>query len=235
VKEIEARMLHVVGAEWRKNRIWMTCLFALMSAVWLGITYLPGQDPEVNLSILGMVSAFPMMMSLVIMGADQAEARRQALWASSSLSRTQQGITYGLVLLPPWVLAMINAWLLGRLSAETELLTVLFCWGGLLLTLAAAHWVLKSWAGRTTAVIAALATIAALFALEAAIILLAAPFGWDFSFAADKRPSLYLWAWLSEPSTGLLLYVLGAALYFAAIKLGRTGTLNPPASASDPT
>lgn len=218
VKEVATGMLHIVGSEWRKNGIWMTCLFALMSAVWLGITYLPGQDPAVNLSILGMVSAFPMMMSLVTMGADQAVARRQALYSASALSRTQQGITHGLVLLPIWVLAMINAWLLGRLSAETELLTVLFCWGGLLLALVAAHWVLGSWAGRTTAMIAALTTIVAIFALEAAIILLAAPFGWDFSFAADKRPGLYLWDWLREPSTGLLLYVLGAALSFGAIK-----------------
>jgi hypothetical protein len=218
-------MLQIVGAEWRNNWIWMMCLFALMSAVWLGVTYLPGQDPEVNLSILGMVSAFPMMVSLITLGANQATERRQRLWAASPLSRSQLGIAHGLVLLSPWLLAMLNAWLLTRMAAETDLLTIQFCWGGLLLLLGAAHWVLETYLGRRVAMIGALITIAAIFSLEALIILLASPFGWDFSFAADQRPSLYFWAWLRLPSTGLLLYLSGAVLAYAAIRrIGRAAS-----------
>ncbi|MDA0337036.1 MAG: hypothetical protein O2782_17880 [bacterium] len=211
-------MLHIIVAEWRNNWIWMMSIFALMSAVWLGVTYLPGQSPEVNLAILGMVSAFPMMMSLIVLGAHQAEARRQRLWASVPLPRTQLGIAHGLVLLSPWVLATVNAWLLGRLSAEAELPTVVFSWSGLLLVLVAAHWVLKTFLGPLAAMIGALATIVAIFSLEAIILLLAGPFGWDFSSAADHRPSLHFWASMRDPVTGLLLYGLGAALALAAVR-----------------
>ena len=211
-------MLHIVAAEWRNNRIWMIGLFALIGAVWLGITFLPGQDPQVNLSILGMVSAFPLMMSLVVLSADQAEARRLLLREASQASKRQQGVAHGVVLLSPWLLAMLNALLLGAMSAEAELSKVLFGWGGFLLLAISGHWLVASWAGRQIALIVALVTIFAIFALEAGLIWLGGPMGWDFSFAADRRPSLFLWAWLREPGTGIFLYLLGITLAFVSIR-----------------
>lgn len=211
-------MLGIVAAEWRSNRIWMLALFALIGAVWLGVTFLPGQNPQVNLSILGMVSAFPLMVTLVVLSADQAEARRQQLREASQLPSTQLGIAHGLVLLSPWLLAMLNALLLGAMSAEAALPSLLFGWGGVLVVAVFGHWVVSNWAGRQTGMIAALVTIFAIFALEAGIIWLGGPLGWDFSFAADKRPSLLLLAWLREPATGILLYLLGVALAFLAIR-----------------
>lgn len=205
-------------AELRHNYKWMITIFALIGAVWMGITYLPGKPASVNLSLLAMASAFPLMMSLVICGADQNENRRRALYEALHLSHRERSASHGLVLLTPWPLAMLNALLLLRLSGEAEPVMALAGWGGLLFVLIAVQWLMATWFGRGPALVAGVVTIAAIFTLEAVVIVIGMAVGWDVSFAEDERPGQYLWLWLQQPVTVALLYGAGAVLSLAAIR-----------------
>lgn len=209
---------HVAATELRRNYKWMVTIFALIAAVWMGITYLPGKFVTVNLSLLAMASAFPLMMSLIICGADQAETRRQGLYDALQLSHRQRRISHGLVLLTPWPLAVLNAMLLLRLSDETDPGLLLFGWGGVLFLLVAAEWLVASWFGRGPALVAALVTIAAIFVLEAIIILIGRSLGLDVSFVPEQRPGLHLWRWMQHPMSAVLLYSAGVLLSLAAIR-----------------
>ncbi|MDA0337826.1 MAG: hypothetical protein O2782_21880 [bacterium] len=230
-------MWHIVRAEWGNNWRTLPGLIVMTHVMVTGnILFLndllfdalagaAGREssgatsPNLSLLVLAVASLLPATLGPSALFLSEGSERRLQMWAALPLSRTQLGLAYGTVLLTPWPLAVasyagLSLWCQGLTASP-------FSCGGLVLAFLAVTWLMAMVFGRKVAHIGMFALYMAIgFLAEPAVLVLSTVFGWGLADAEGYQFGT-MWHWLQLPYTGILPYLLAAAMLLVSLLLFR--------------
>jgi hypothetical protein len=215
-------MWRIVEAEWRQTgSLVMLGLFPITLLTMWGIHKLSEGFLDPGLTSLSMTSLYPLMLVVPAVLWGSGKERRARLWAGLPVSRTRAGMGSAGVALLPWPLAVVSAGIAVALGGEPLPVAGLIAWGGFLLVIIAATWTADQAFGPKGMYAVGVGALLLAITFDGLAILVDNLLGGEANFEKARRPSTAFWAWMQEPGTSVVFYVVAILVLLVGLQLFR--------------